>query len=192
MSAESLMIAAGCGIIIVIVAIVSPLVLDGARWCPEDGKPALAFTITLLWPLSLIVGIGCAIWLAGRMLGRSFAVLWRAWRLVRVRVPRATAKERPMPRRRSPYLRDRLAERPVFRDRDRPLPMYPSARCNRATAATLPTLPPGDLLTIQFCAVIPRAGSLEWRADDSIPDGVIEIDGTRITLAELRAACEEP
>lgn len=99
---------------------------------------------------------------------------------------------KPAPRRRSPYLRDRLADMPVFRDQDRPLPMYPEARCSRATAATLPTLPPGDLLTIQFCAVIPRAGSLEWRADDSIPDGVIEIDGTRITLAEMRAACEGP
>lgn len=70
------------------------LVLDNARWCPEDGKPALAFTFGVLWPLSLVAGIGCALWLAGRMLGRSLAALWRAWRPVRVQVPRATARER--------------------------------------------------------------------------------------------------
>lgn len=33
---------------------------------------------------------------------------------------------------------------------------------------------------------------VEFHRDDSIPDGVIEIDGTRITLDEMRAACEGP
>ena len=68
------------------------MVLDHAHWCPEDDKPALAFTFGVLWPLSLIAGVGYALWLAGRALGRSFAVLWRAWRPVRM--PRATARER--------------------------------------------------------------------------------------------------
>ena len=99
---------------------------------------------------------------------------------------------RDMPRRRSPYLRDRLADMPVFRDRDRPLPMTPRAKCSQATAAMLPPAPPRDPGPPSFLAAVAPIGGLALHADDSIPDGVIEIDGTRITLAEMRAACEGP
>lgn len=102
----------------------------------------------------------------------------------------AQYNQRPMPRRRSPYLRDRIADMPAFRDRDRPLPMRPEARCSRATAAMLPPAPPRDPGLPPFLAYLPRAGDLELFADDSIPDGIIEIDGTRIALDELRAATE--
>lgn len=78
-----------------VVGMLSQLVLDDAYWCPEDGKPALAVTFGALWPLSLIVGVVYALWLAGRALGRSFAALWRAWRPVQV--PRATARNRSTP-----------------------------------------------------------------------------------------------
>lgn len=70
------------------------MVVDNATWCPEDGKPALAFTFGLLWPLTLVVGICYGLWRAGRALGRSFAVLWQAWRPRRIEVPKATARER--------------------------------------------------------------------------------------------------
>lgn len=69
-----------------------PLFIDLASWCPADGRPALAFTFGLLWPLTVVTGVVYALWLAGRALGRSFTVLWRAWRPVHV--PRATARER--------------------------------------------------------------------------------------------------
>ncbi len=77
-----------------IIGIVSPLFLDYASWCPDDGKPALALIFGLLWPLSLAIGALYALWLVSRSLGRSFIVLWLAWRPVRV--PRATARERTL------------------------------------------------------------------------------------------------
>lgn len=94
------------------------------------------------------------------------------------------------PRYRSPYLRDRLADMPVFRDRDRLLPMRPKARCSKTTALSLPTASPGDDGLPAFIGWLPRVGDLEFHRDDSIPDGVIEIDGTRIALAEMQAVCE--
>lgn len=101
---------------------------------------------------------------------------------------------RDMPRtpttRRSPYLRDRLADMPVFRDRDRPLPMRPEARCSQATADSLPRAPTRDNGLSTFPAALSLLGGLAVYADDTIPDGVIEIDGTQITLAEMQAACE--
>jgi hypothetical protein len=94
---------------------------------------------------------------------------------------------------RSPYLRDRIADMPVFRDRDRPLPMSPVVRCNRTTVAALPPPPPQDNRGLPpFIARLPPIGSLSVHHDESIPDGIIEIDGTRITLDELRAATEGP
>lgn len=91
---------------------------------------------------------------------------------------------------RSPYLRDRLAEMPVFRDRDRPLPMTPRAKCSQATADSLPRTGPRDTGLPTFLNAMAPIGGIVVHSDDSIPDGVIEIDGTRITLAEMRAACE--
>lgn len=99
---------------------------------------------------------------------------------------------KPAPRRRSPYLRDRLAEMSAFRDRDRPLPMTPTARCSQATADSLPRPAPRDNGLPAFLAALAPIGGLAVHADDSIPDGVIEIDGIQITLAEMRAACEGP
>jgi hypothetical protein len=97
---------------------------------------------------------------------------------------------------RSPYLRDRLADMPVFRDRGWPLPVTPKARCSQATAASLrPYDRRAELAARGLPPWLPvwlPAGSLEIYFDDSLPDGVIEIDGTRITLDEMRAACEGP
>lgn|SRR5678816_4362457 len=97
---------------------------------------------------------------------------------------------------RSPYLRDRLAEMPVFRERDWPLPMTPKARCSKTTTDSLrPYDRRAELAARGLPARLPvwlPAGALEIYIDDSIPDGVIEIDGTRITLDEMRAACEGP
>ncbi len=98
------------------------------------------------------------------------------------------------PRRRSPYLRDRLANMSIFRGRASPLPTRPKARCSNTTCTAffaanerrhVNGLPP-------FFDTWPRADDLEIYTDDSIPDGIIEIDGTRITLDEMRAACEGP
>lgn len=107
--------------------------------------------------------------------------------------------QRPVPRRRSPYLRDRLAELPAFRDRDRPLPMRPLARISTKTSATLPQQDAHAYAAAlanrglpAFLVAWTPSGALEYTFDDSIPEGVIEIDGTRITLAEMRVACEGP
>ncbi len=80
----------GGGLIVGLMSLI--IVLDDTKWCPEGGKPALAFTFGAIWPLSVIVGVCYALWLAGRALKRSFGALWRAWRPVTV--PRATARER--------------------------------------------------------------------------------------------------
>lgn len=106
---------------------------------------------------------------------------------------------KPEPRRRSPYLRDRLAEMPVFRDRDRPLPMTPLARISTKTSAMLPQQDAHAYAAAlanrglpAFLVAWTPIGALRYTFDDAIPEGVIEIDGTRITLAEMRAACEGP
>lgn len=93
--------------------------------------------------------------------------------------------------RRSPYLRDRLADMPVFRDRDRPLPMSPEARCSKATAESIPPPPLRDPPVITWLSLC-SSGMINVFFDDSIPEGTIEIDGTRITLDEMRVACEGP
>ncbi len=95
---------------------------------------------------------------------------------------------------RSPYLRDRLADLPVFRNRERPLPMAPKARCSKATADLLPQHDRAKELAdrglpLIFAALVP-VGSLEVFYDESIPLGVLEVDGTRITLDEIRACME--
>lgn len=92
---------------------------------------------------------------------------------------------------RSPYLRDRIAELPLFRNRDRLLPMSPTARCSRSTATMLPRRDPAQQESRGlplFLAAMPPIGCLEVIHDDSIPEGIVEIDGTRIALTELVVA----
>lgn len=96
---------------------------------------------------------------------------------------------------RSAYLRDIVADLPVFRDRDRPLPMAPKARRSRGTAASLPPRPQRDRveepaargLPAWFTAV-PAVGDIEVTYDDSVADGIIEIDGTSVAIAAIVAA----
>jgi len=95
------------------------------------------------------------------------------------------------PHRRSPYLRDRIADMPAFRGRERPLPMSPSAMCSRATASSLPAVANGtDTAALPHLAYLPKIGSIDICFDDSIPLGIVEIDGTRLTIDELRAAVD--
>lgn len=72
---------------------------------PEGAAPDLGFLAGLLWPLTVAIFTGWLIWLCGRGLARSFAVLWEAtaedwwkasvghWLFRRaVSLPRATAR----------------------------------------------------------------------------------------------------
>lgn len=96
---------------------------------------------------------------------------------------------------RSPYLRDRVADMPQFRDRETPLPMAPKAKISRATAdLLLPRVAPNPDrrgLPLIFAA-LPPLGSIGYEIDDSIPDGVIEIDGTQVRADDMIAAVEGP
>lgn len=87
----------------------------------------------------------------------------------------------------SPYIRDIVADMPTFRDRGRPLPMRPIARCSKATAKSVPptakALEPDRSMSI-FAGYVP-IGSIEVYYDENIPSGLIEIDGTVVAIEEV-------
>lgn len=61
---------------------------------PDEAHGAVALTVGLLWPLAIAGGIGYVLCRFARMLGRSFAVLYRHWWPRRVDVPRAKARKK--------------------------------------------------------------------------------------------------
>ena len=91
----------------------------------------------------------------------------------------------------SPYLRDRVADLLEFHDRATPLPMRPVARAAQATLDQMPKGKPAPNLPPMFAAMCP-IGNIEVFADDSVPVGFIDIDGTRITVERLRQAAANP
>jgi hypothetical protein len=91
----------------------------------------------------------------------------------------------------SSYLRDVVADMPVFRDRGRPLPMRPIGRCSKATTESISSSParePGSVPL--FFATMAPIGSIELYFDETVPAGQIEIDGILIPIEKLKTAAE--
>lgn len=70
---------------------------------------------------------------------------------------------------------------PALRDRVQPTPAQPKMRCNMWTAVRLPGPWPATTLPARW---------FTCQLDDSIPDGIVEIDDRWVSLDDVRAAVE--
>lgn len=90
------------------------------------------------------------------------------------------------------YIRDVLADMPIFRDRARPLAINPMAKCSTATFAAMATLPPEPNTTTALAGFVawPPLGAIAIYTDEGVPDGCIDLDGERLVLTEMVAFVE--